>query len=119
MIKVCTLRNSRTDSPLAFFCRANNPLTTTDSISVPFECSFLIRICFSGESDTLVCLEDGLWSYPEAYCKIECPDPPSVPNATLLVPQCHGGGHDVGTVCRYKCNPGYYITGTLNKKPRK
>ncbi|KAL0200975.1 hypothetical protein M9458_004162, partial [Cirrhinus mrigala] len=39
-------------------------------------------MCFSGESDTLVCLEDGLWSYPEAYCKIECPDPPSFLSVT-------------------------------------
>uniref|UniRef100_A0A673IPZ2 Pappalysin-2-like n=1 Tax=Sinocyclocheilus rhinocerous TaxID=307959 RepID=A0A673IPZ2_9TELE len=94
------------------------------SFSCPWGTTFGKRCTFScnapailqGESDTLVCLDDGLWSYPEAYCKIECPDPPSVPNATLLVPQCHGGGHDVGTVCRYKCNPGYYVTGTFNKK---
>lgn len=72
-----------------------------------------------GESNTLACLEDGLWSFPEAYCKIECLGPPAVPNAKLLVPQCDGRRHDVGTVCRYKCNPGYYITGTLTKKPRK
>ncbi|KTF92531.1 hypothetical protein cypCar_00036778 [Cyprinus carpio] len=97
------------------------------SFSCPWGTIFGKRCTFScnapailqGESDTLVCLEDGLWSYPEAYCKIECPDPPSTLNATLLVPQCLGGGHDVGTVCRYKCNPGYYVTGTLNKKPRK
>ncbi|XP_016097486.1 pappalysin-2-like [Sinocyclocheilus grahami] len=97
------------------------------SFSCPWGTTFGKRCTFScnapailqGESDTLVCLEDGLWSYPEAYCKIECPDPPSVPNASLLVPQCHGGGHDVGTVCHYKCNLGYYVTGTLNKKPRK
>uniref|UniRef100_A0A672PEY5 Pappalysin 2 n=1 Tax=Sinocyclocheilus grahami TaxID=75366 RepID=A0A672PEY5_SINGR len=94
------------------------------SFSCPWGTTFGKRCTFScnapailqGESDTLVCLEDGLWSYPEAYCKIECPDPPSVPNASLLVPQCHGGGHDVGTVCHYKCNLGYYVTGTLNKK---
>uniref|UniRef100_A0A671Q4N9 Pappalysin-2-like n=1 Tax=Sinocyclocheilus anshuiensis TaxID=1608454 RepID=A0A671Q4N9_9TELE len=94
------------------------------SFSCPWGTTFGKRCTFScnapailqGESDTLVCLEDGLWSYPEAYCKIECPDPPSVPNATRLVPQCHGGGHDVGTVCCYKCNLGYYVTGTLNKK---
>uniref|UniRef100_A0A8C2AQ58 Pappalysin 2 n=1 Tax=Cyprinus carpio TaxID=7962 RepID=A0A8C2AQ58_CYPCA len=97
------------------------------SFSCPWGTVFGKRCTFScnapailqGESDKLVCLEDGLWSYPEAYCKIECPDPPSILNATLLVPQCLGGGHDVGTVCRYKCNPGYYVTGTLNKKPRK
>lgn len=76
-------------------------------------------ISFSGDSDTVVCLEDGLWSYPEAYCKTECPDPPAVPSAKLLVPECDGTRHDVGTVCRYKCNPGYYVADSLNKKIRK
>ncbi|TSM20240.1 Pappalysin-2 [Bagarius yarrelli] len=72
-----------------------------------------------GVSNTLSCLEDGLWSFPEAYCKIECLDPPVVPNARLLVPQCNSRRHNVGTVCRYKCNNGYYVMGTVNKKPRK
>ncbi|XP_026061597.1 pappalysin-2 isoform X1 [Carassius auratus] len=97
----------------SFLC----PWGTTFGKQCTFSCN--APAILQGESDTLVCLEDGLWSYPEAYCKIECPEPPSALNATLLVPQCHGGGHDVGTVCRYKCNPGYYVTGTLNKRPRK
>ncbi|CDQ70544.1 unnamed protein product [Oncorhynchus mykiss] len=80
---------------------------------------FVPFICFAGDSDRLVCLDDGLWSFPEAYCKIECPEPPTVPNAKLLVPQCEGTGHDVGTVCRYKCNPGCYVTGSLKTKSRK
>uniref|UniRef100_A0A673GA85 Pappalysin-2-like n=1 Tax=Sinocyclocheilus rhinocerous TaxID=307959 RepID=A0A673GA85_9TELE len=100
-----------------YFASFSCPWGTTFGKQCTFSCN--APAILQGESDKLVCLEDGLWSYPEAYCKIECPDPPSVPNATLLVPQCHGGGHDVGTVCRYKCNPGYYVTGTLNKKPRK
>uniref|UniRef100_A0A667XQM6 Pappalysin 2 n=1 Tax=Myripristis murdjan TaxID=586833 RepID=A0A667XQM6_9TELE len=67
----------------------------------------------------LVCLEDGLWSFPEAYCKIECPEAPGIPNAKLLTADCLAMGHDIGTVCRYKCNPGYYVKGSLNKKTRK
>uniref|UniRef100_A0A8C1THT0 Pappalysin 2 n=1 Tax=Cyprinus carpio TaxID=7962 RepID=A0A8C1THT0_CYPCA len=97
-----------------YFASFSCPWGTTFGKQCTFSCN--APAILQGESDTLVCLEDGLWSYPEAYCKIECPDPPPVPNATLLVPQCHGGRHDVGTVCRYKCNPGYYVTGTLNKK---
>ncbi|XP_016302321.1 pappalysin-2-like [Sinocyclocheilus anshuiensis] len=100
-----------------YFASFSCPWGTTFGKQCTFSCN--APAILQGESDTLVCLEDGLWSYPEAYCKIECSDPPSVPSATLLVPQCHGGGHDVGTVCRYKCNPGYYVTGTLNKKPKK
>uniref|UniRef100_A0A673G2A6 Pappalysin-2-like n=1 Tax=Sinocyclocheilus rhinocerous TaxID=307959 RepID=A0A673G2A6_9TELE len=92
-----------------YFASFSCPWGTTFGKQCTFSCN--APAILQGESDKLVCLEDGLWSYPEAYCKIECPDPPSVPNATLLVPQCHGGGHDVGTVCRYKCNPGYYVTG--------
>uniref|UniRef100_A0A4W5Q691 Pappalysin 2 n=1 Tax=Hucho hucho TaxID=62062 RepID=A0A4W5Q691_9TELE len=85
------------------------------------QCSFTCNppAILQGDSDRLVCLDDGLWSFPEAYCKIECPEPPTVPNAKLLVPQCEGTGHDVGTVCRYKCNPGCYVTGSLRTKSRK
>uniref|UniRef100_A0A674C6N0 Pappalysin 2 n=1 Tax=Salmo trutta TaxID=8032 RepID=A0A674C6N0_SALTR len=82
------------------------------------QCSFTCNppAILQGDSDRLVCLDDGLWSFPEAYCKIECSEPPTVPNAKLLVPQCEGTGHDVGTVCRYKCNPGCYVTGSLKTK---
>ncbi|XP_009296921.1 pappalysin-2 isoform X2 [Danio rerio] len=100
-----------------YFASFSCPWGTTFGKQCTFSCN--APAILQGESDTLVCLEDGLWSYPEAYCKIECADPPFLPNATLLVPHCQGGGHDVGTVCRFKCNPGYYVTGTLNKKPRK
>ncbi|KAG9273614.1 pappalysin-2 [Astyanax mexicanus] len=85
------------------------------------QCTFTCRApaILQGESDTLACLEDGLWSFPEAYCKIECLDPPVIPNAKLLVPQCEGSRHDVGTVCSYKCSPGYFVTGTLSKKNKR
>uniref|UniRef100_A0A4W6BSM2 Pappalysin 2 n=1 Tax=Lates calcarifer TaxID=8187 RepID=A0A4W6BSM2_LATCA len=53
--------------------------------------------------------KDGLWSFPEAYCKIECPEVPNIPNARLLTADCLASGHDVGSVCRYKCNPGFYM----------
>uniref|UniRef100_A0A8C9ZJF3 Pappalysin 2 n=1 Tax=Sander lucioperca TaxID=283035 RepID=A0A8C9ZJF3_SANLU len=59
-------------------------------------------------NDRLVCLEDGLWSFPEAYCKIECPEVPNIPDAKLLTADCLASGHDVGSACRYKCNPGFY-----------
>ncbi|KAF0047401.1 hypothetical protein F2P81_001034 [Scophthalmus maximus] len=72
------------------------------------------------DSDRLVCLEDGLWSFPEAYCKIECPEVPNITDAKLLTADCLASGHDVGSVCRYKCSPGFYVTGSLTKKtPRK
>nr|XP_046265023.1 pappalysin-2 [Scatophagus argus] len=86
------------------------------------QCSFTCGspAILQGDSDRLVCLEDGLWSFPEAYCKIECPEVPNIPNAKLLTADCLASGHDVGSVCRYKCNPGFYVTGSLKKKtPRK
>uniref|UniRef100_A0A3B5A2A3 Pappalysin 2 n=1 Tax=Stegastes partitus TaxID=144197 RepID=A0A3B5A2A3_9TELE len=67
----------------------------------------------------LVCLEDGLWSFPEAYCKIECPEVPNISDAKLLTADCLASGHDVGSVCRYKCNPGFYVLGSLKKKTPK
>uniref|UniRef100_A0A3Q3FZI8 Pappalysin 2 n=1 Tax=Labrus bergylta TaxID=56723 RepID=A0A3Q3FZI8_9LABR len=82
------------------------------------QCSFTCGApaILQGDSDRLVCLEDGLWSFPEAYCKIECPEAPNVPNAKLLSADCRASGHDVGSVCRYKCNPGFYVTGSIKKK---
>ncbi|XP_036129312.1 pappalysin-2 isoform X1 [Molossus molossus] len=61
-----------------------------------------------GLSPGLTCLEDGLWSLPEAYCKLECDAPPAIPNASSLLPRCLQGHHDVGSACRYECKPGYY-----------
>ncbi|KAF3698917.1 Pappalysin-2 [Channa argus] len=86
------------------------------------QCSFTCGspAILQGDSDRLVCLEDGLWSFPEAYCKIECPEVPTIPDAKLLTADCLSSGHDVGSVCRYKCNPGFYVKGSLQKKtPRK
>ncbi|XP_027632546.1 pappalysin-2 isoform X1 [Tupaia chinensis] len=71
-----------------------------------------------GLSPWLTCLEDGLWSLPEVYCKLECGAPPVIPNANLLLPHCLKGNHDVGTVCRYECHPGYYIMGSAESAAR-
>ncbi|KAM7378792.1 hypothetical protein PAMP_004390 [Pampus punctatissimus] len=86
------------------------------------QCSFTCGspAILQGDSDRLVCLEDGLWSFPEAYCKIECPEVLNIPTAKLLTADCLASGHDVGSVCRYKCNTGFYVIGSLKKKtPRK
>ncbi|KAL2097842.1 hypothetical protein ACEWY4_007049 [Coilia grayii] len=105
------------DQSHVFFATFSCPWGTTFGKQCSFSCR--APAILQGDSDTVVCLEDGLWSYPEAYCKTECPDPPAVPSAKLLVPECDGSRHDVGTVCRYKCNPGYYVSDSLNKKIRK
>uniref|UniRef100_A0A4W5L620 Pappalysin 2 n=1 Tax=Hucho hucho TaxID=62062 RepID=A0A4W5L620_9TELE len=105
------------DQSHVYFAIFSCPWGTTFGKQCSFTCNPPAML--QGDSDRLVCLDDGLWSFPEAYCKIECPEPPTVPNAKLLVPQCNGTGHDVGTVCRYKCNPGYYVTASLNTKSRK
>lgn len=85
--------------------------------------SVLSILCFSflesGRSPWLTCLEDGLWSLPEAYCKLECDAPPVIPNANLLLPRCLQGHHDVGSVCSYECRPGYYVLGGAESKVRK
>ncbi|XP_054625059.1 pappalysin-2 isoform X2 [Dunckerocampus dactyliophorus] len=86
------------------------------------QCSFTCGspAILQGDSDRLVCLEDGLWSFPEAYCKIECSELPNILNAKLLTAKCLASSHDVGSLCRYKCNPGFYVLGSFKKKtPRK
>lgn len=72
----------------------------------------------SGLSPWLTCLEDGLWSLPEAYCKLECDAPPAIPNASSLLPRCLQGQHDVGSVCRYECKRGYYALESTERTLR-
>lgn len=84
-----------------------------------FEPKHAASLLVPGMNQWLTCLEDGLWSLPEAYCKLECDAPPAVPNAKLLVPRCLQGNHDVGSVCRYKCKPGYHVAENAAGKPKK
>ncbi|XP_043941906.1 pappalysin-2 [Protopterus annectens] len=83
-------------------------------------CSFFCNppAKLQGGNNWLTCLEDGLWSFPEAYCKLKCDTPPVVANADVLAPRCHHGGHDVGSICRYKCQLGYHVTGSDIKSPQ-
>ncbi|XP_078791697.1 pappalysin-2 isoform X3 [Oryzias latipes] len=86
------------------------------------QCSFTCGppAILQGDNDRLVCMEDGLWSFPEAYCKIECPEAPNVPNAKLLGTNCLASGHNVGSLCHYRCKPGFYVLGSLKEDtPRK
>lgn len=45
--------------------------------------------------------------------------PPVVANAKLLVLRCLQGNHDVGSVCRYKCKPGYHVAENAVGKLKK
>ncbi|CAB1332764.1 unnamed protein product [Coregonus sp. 'balchen'] len=67
-------------------------------------------------NNTLTCLEDGLWSFPEALCELRCPASPHVPNAMLQTKRCNETGLKVGSLCKYKCKPGYHVT---NKPKRR
>ncbi|XP_053104585.1 pappalysin-2 isoform X2 [Hemicordylus capensis] len=96
-----------------FFC----PKGTTYLKQCFFSCIKPAKL--QGMSQWLTCLEDGLWSLPEAYCKLECDTPQPVANAKLLTPRCLQGNHDVGSACCYKCKPGYHVAETIEGKPRK
>uniref|UniRef100_A0AAY4ATE2 Pappalysin-1 n=1 Tax=Denticeps clupeoides TaxID=299321 RepID=A0AAY4ATE2_9TELE len=69
-----------------------------------------------GTNNSLTCMEDGLWSFPEGLCELRCPAPPPVSNAVLQTKRCNETGLKVGTLCKYKCKPGYHVT---NKPKRR
>lgn len=62
----------------------------------------------AGSNNVLTCMEDGMWSFPEALCELRCPIPPPVPNAVLQTKRCNATDLKVGSFCKYKCKPGYH-----------
>uniref|UniRef100_A0A672GDX1 Pappalysin-1 n=1 Tax=Salarias fasciatus TaxID=181472 RepID=A0A672GDX1_SALFA len=90
------------------------PDGTTYGKKITFQCREPAQLI--GTNNTLTCLEDGLWSFPEALCELRCPAPPPVPNAVLQTKRCNETGLKVGTLCKYKCKPGYHVT---NKPKRR
>ncbi|XP_017546484.2 pregnancy-associated plasma protein A, pappalysin 1b isoform X2 [Pygocentrus nattereri] len=71
-----------------------------------------------GTNNVLTCMEDGMWSFPEALCELRCPAPPPVPNAILQTKRCNATGLKVGSFCKYKCKPGYHIPSADKPKRR-
>uniref|UniRef100_A0AAY5KQW7 Sushi domain-containing protein n=1 Tax=Esox lucius TaxID=8010 RepID=A0AAY5KQW7_ESOLU len=86
----------------------NFPEGTTYGKRSTFQCKEPAQLV--GSNNTLTCLEDGLWSFPEALCELRCPAPPHVPNAVLQTKRCNDTGLKVGSLCKYKCKPGYHVT---------
>ncbi|KAJ6653799.1 hypothetical protein lerEdw1_008689 [Lerista edwardsae] len=80
-------------------------------------CSFACKppALLKGTNSNLTCLEDGLWSFPEALCELMCRAPPLVPNAELQTARCRLDKHKVGAFCKYKCRPGYHVPGSPRK----
>ncbi|XP_077309317.1 pappalysin-2 [Lithobates pipiens] len=74
---------------------------------------------FQGMNQWVTCMQDGLWSLPEGYCKIECDAPTPIPHAKLITTRCQMGSHDVGSTCRYRCKPGYHVAEAPEQRPRR
>lgn len=81
----------------------------------PAERCYLCSLFFSGNNSNLTCMEDGLWSFPEALCELMCRAPSIVPNADLQTTRCREDKHKVGSFCKYKCKPGYHVPGSSRK----
>ncbi|XP_078498110.1 pappalysin-1 isoform X1 [Lissotriton helveticus] len=99
--------------PATFSC----PLGTTFNKQCFFQCQPPAQL--RGNINVLTCMEDGLWSFPEALCDLRCPAPPMVPNAVLQTGRCRADGHKVGAFCKYKCLLGYYVSDPLKKTRKK
>ena len=61
----------------------------------------------------LQCLDDGLWSLAEGYCRVLCPPLTKMKNATLISTRCAEGTHDLGTSCSLKCAKGFKVKDQL------
>lgn len=85
------------------------------------KCSFQCRhpAQLKGNNSLLTCMEDGLWSFPEALCELMCLAPPPVPNADLQTARCRENKHKVGSFCKYKCRPGYHVPGSTRKSKKR
>nr|XP_033772401.1 pappalysin-2 [Geotrypetes seraphini] len=105
------------DQSLVYYANFSCPEGTASGKRCAFSC--LPPAKLQGRNNWLTCLEDGLWSLPEAYCKLECDAPPLIANAKLLQPHGHEGNHDVGSACYYICKPGYRVAENDERKLRK
>ncbi|XP_072487848.1 pappalysin-1 isoform X2 [Notamacropus eugenii] len=85
------------------------------------KCSFQCRLPaqLKGNNSFLTCMEDGLWSFPEALCELMCLAPPIMPNADLQTARCREDKHKVGSFCKYKCKPGYHVPGSSRKSKKR
>ncbi|KAI7812733.1 pregnancy-associated plasma protein A, pappalysin 1b isoform X1 [Triplophysa rosa] len=82
----------------------------TEGTTYGKKCTFQCRepAQLVGSNNVLTCMEDGMWSFPEALCELRCPIPPPVPNAVLQTKRCNATDLKVGSFCKYKCKPGYH-----------
>ncbi|XP_030647527.1 pregnancy-associated plasma protein A, pappalysin 1b [Chanos chanos] len=92
------------------------PEGTTYGKRCTFQCKEPAQLV--GTNNVLTCMEDGMWSFPEALCELRCPAPPPVPNAVLQTKRCNTTGLKVGSFCKYKCKPGYHVANADKLKRR-
>eukprot|EP00062_Callorhinchus_milii_P011402 gi/632957379/ref/XP_007894444.1/ PREDICTED: pappalysin-1 [Callorhinchus milii] len=95
--------------PAIFSC----PDGTTFGKKCTFQCRPPAQL--KGTNKSLTCLDDGLWSFPEALCELMCLAPSAVPNAIFQSSHCQQERHKVGSSCKYKCKPGYHVPNPLKK----
>ncbi|XP_076854279.1 pregnancy-associated plasma protein A, pappalysin 1b [Brachyhypopomus gauderio] len=92
------------------------PEGTTYGKKCTFQCRQPAHLI--GSNNVLRCMEDGMWSFPEALCELRCPEPPAVPHAILQTRRCNATGLKVGSICKYKCRPGYHIPSADSPRRR-
>uniref|UniRef100_A0A8C4NA86 Pappalysin 2 n=1 Tax=Eptatretus burgeri TaxID=7764 RepID=A0A8C4NA86_EPTBU len=90
------------------------PNGTTFTKQCTFHCQPPAQLL--GSDVTLACLADGLWSFPEASCQLVCVTAPVLSHARLRTKRCGRPSHEVGTVCKYRCLPGYQLSFTSGSR---
>ncbi|XP_040178685.1 pappalysin-1 [Rana temporaria] len=92
------------------------PHGTTYRTNCTFHCQ--LPAILKGINNVLTCMEDGLWSFPEAICELSCKAPPPLPTADLQTSRCKSDKNKVGTTCKYKCKEGHHVPD-ISRKIRK
>ncbi|ESO86337.1 hypothetical protein LOTGIDRAFT_167151 [Lottia gigantea] len=71
-----------------------------------------------GQSNTVQCDVNGLWTLPLGACIKQCSQPKEIPFAKIASRKCRRGPQPIGAKCKYRCRKGFKVESSRKKKRR-